>query len=476
MASRTPSLLKITNRGLYCPEGDFYIDPWKPVVRAVITHAHSDHARWGMGSYLCSTESERVMRIRLGSDARIKTVPYGEALSVNGVKLSLHPAGHILGSAQIRVEKDGFVAVVSGDYKTEPDATCTPFELLPCNLFVTESTFGLPIYRWCGEPELSPRSTNGGKGTRGQGRPRSSWATRLERLSVLWPDWIPISGKSFSMGQSTGSRKRLAKPASICRKRKPFTMSTANTLGLDHRLSPSQRGRDALAPPIWRYLRPAPFMSGWMAIRGARRRRAGAEWGFVMSDHVDWPSLMNVISATNAEHVWVTHGYSAVVVRYLQERGLDAKVMEKRAEGDTRMPGSKWQRTLPNERFRPPLCRYRRDRARPRKSSRHGTVLREPRLRRTPHGLLISLSAASQASCHKHEASDFGRLKKRAGIPEWLFFESYDAVGDLAETIAAILPDRDPTEDCMPSSQPSEDSESFDYWVRDVFPPRGHVG
>jgi putative mRNA 3-end processing factor len=144
----------MTARGLHCPAGEFYIDPWKPVERAVITHAHSDHARWGMDRYLCSDESLRVMRVRVGSDARIDTVPFGEKTVINGVTVSLHPAGHILGSAQVRVEKDGFVAVVSGDYKTEPDATCTPFELVPCDLFVTESTFGLPIYRWCGEPEL----------------------------------------------------------------------------------------------------------------------------------------------------------------------------------------------------------------------------------------------------------------------------------------------------------------------------------
>src|SRR3954453_13798603 len=147
-------LLRITDRGLYCEAGDFYIDPWQPVDRAVITHAHGDHARWGSRHYLASHEGRRVLRTRLGAEASIEAIPYGEAVHLNGVRVSLHPAGHILGSAQVRVEHAGEVWVASGDYKVEPDGTCAAFEPVPCHVFISECTFGLPIYRWRPQGEI----------------------------------------------------------------------------------------------------------------------------------------------------------------------------------------------------------------------------------------------------------------------------------------------------------------------------------
>src|SRR5690349_14139746 len=147
-ANATP-LLRMTSHGLFCEAGDFFVDPWQPVDRAVITHAHGDHARWGSRHYLGSREGERVLRTRLGPEARIESLEYGEPVTLgDGVRLSLHPAGHILGSAQVRIERGGEVWVVSGDYKVEPDPTCTPFDPIRCHGFITESTFGLPIYRW----------------------------------------------------------------------------------------------------------------------------------------------------------------------------------------------------------------------------------------------------------------------------------------------------------------------------------------
>src|SRR6185503_8933561 len=146
-------LLRLTERGLYCEAGDFYIDPWLPVPRAVITHAHGDHARWGSERYLGSREGGRVLRTRLGPQAVIRDVEFGETIDLDGVRVSLHPAGHVLGSAQVRVEHRGEIWVVSGDYKTEPDPTCTPFEPVRCHTFITESTFGLPIYRWCAQED-----------------------------------------------------------------------------------------------------------------------------------------------------------------------------------------------------------------------------------------------------------------------------------------------------------------------------------
>src|SRR5215212_2870433 len=141
-------MFRLTDRGLHCPAADIYIDPWLPVDRAVITHAHGDHARWGSQHYLGSREGARVLRTRLGADASIETLDYRETRDINGVSLSLIPAGHILGSAQVRLEHRGEVWVVSGDYKLDPDPTCAPFEPVRCHTLVTESTFGLPIYRW----------------------------------------------------------------------------------------------------------------------------------------------------------------------------------------------------------------------------------------------------------------------------------------------------------------------------------------
>ena len=142
------TLLRTTDRGLYCPPGDFYVDPWGPVDWAVVTHAHGDHVAWGCNTYLTAAEGLRVLEARLENGARVQGVPYGKAIDLRGVRVSLHPAGHILGSAQIRIEYGGEVWVVSGDYKTDPDPTCSPFEPVRCHTFITESTFGLPIYRW----------------------------------------------------------------------------------------------------------------------------------------------------------------------------------------------------------------------------------------------------------------------------------------------------------------------------------------
>ncbi len=322
--SRAPVLLP-TDRGLYCPEGDFHIDPWRPVERAVITHAHSDHARWGMGRYLGSKEGEGVLRRRVGWDAKIDTLEYGESVRINGAKVSLHPAGHILGSAQVRVEVDGEVAVVSGDYKTEPDPTCTPFEPVPCHLFVTESTFGLPIYHWPSPESLKAEMNEWWRANQAAGRASILLGYALGKsqraLAALDPSIGPIVLHGALVGLTQDYRDAgIALPDTL-------------------KVSDMEKGYDwsqavILAPPsahgtTWTRKfgdHSAAFLSGWMAIRGARRRRA-VDRGFVMSDHVDWPSLLGAIGATGAERVWVTHGYVNVVVRYLREQGLDAEVL-----------------------------------------------------------------------------------------------------------------------------------------------------
>lgn len=325
-------LLTVTERGIYCQAGDFYIDPWRPVDRAIVTHAHSDHARWGMERYLCTDEGLLVTRRRLGVEAKIDSVPYGEVLSWNGVKVSLHPAGHILGSAQVRVEHQGQVAVVSGDYKTESDPTCTPFEPIKCHLFVTESTFGLPIYRWPRQEEIYADVNAWWRSNQAQGKASLLLGYALGKsqraLSGLDPGIGPIFLHGAVQGLTEDFRAQGIKlPATkvIGEAEGKFDWSQAMILA-----PPSANG----TPWVRRFGdHSTAFLSGWMAIRGARRRRA-VDRGFVLSDHVDWPSLLGAIKATEAERVWVTHGYSATVVRYLQEQGMEAKVLETEFEGE----------------------------------------------------------------------------------------------------------------------------------------------
>ena len=327
------TLLHLAERGLYCEAGDFYIDPWQPVERAVITHGHGDHARWGSERYLSSREGEAVLRTRLGATQHIRAVDWGEPVDVNGVRVSLHPAGHILGSAQIRVEHRGEVWVASGDYKTEPDPTCTPFELVRCHTFITESTFGLPIYRWTPDREVFADI-------------RAWWRTNRDhgRASVLF-------------GYALGKAQRLLAGLADADVGPVYTHGAVERLNRDYRragvrladtryASEMPRGHDLagsliVAPPsaagsTW--LRrfgnvSTGFASGWMRVRGNRRRRA-LDRGFVLSDHVDWPSLLDAIRATGAECVWVTHGYREPVVRWLREHGLQAQSVVSRWEGE----------------------------------------------------------------------------------------------------------------------------------------------
>lgn len=329
-------LLRITDRGLYCEAGDFYIDPWQPVDRAVITHAHGDHARWGSRHYLASAEGRRVLRTRLGADASIQTVEYGEPLALNSVRVSLHPAGHILGSAQIRVEHGGEVWVVSGDYKTDPDPTCTPFEVVKCHSFITESTFGLPIYRWRPQAEVF-------------GEMREWWRANAEakRASIIYAYALGKAQRVLAglLDTNSGAMGPIYTHGAVERLTRDYRDSGIELPPTQH-ASEMPRGHDfagslIVAPPsaagsTWlrRFGAASPaFASGWMLIRGARRRRA-VDRGFVLSDHVDWPALLATIEATGAERVWVTHGFREPVVRWLLERGIDALSIASHWEGE----------------------------------------------------------------------------------------------------------------------------------------------
>jgi putative mRNA 3-end processing factor len=311
--------------GLYCPPGDFYIDPWRPVARAVVTHAHADHARGGHAHYLAAAPGEGVLRARLGA-VTLQTLAYGEAIDHHGVRLSLHPAGHVLGSAQVRLEHGGRVWVVSGDYLVsgagDDNRTCAPFEPLRCDCFITESTFGLPIYRWRLQREV------------------------FAEIDAWWAANAAAGRPSLLMGYSFGKAQRLLAgvdaaigPVFVhgaveplnCAYREAGVALPATRLLNDVTDKAELARALVVAPPsvagsAWsRRLVDASdaFASGWMQLRGARRRQ-GVDRGFVLSDHADWPGLMRAIAATGCERVIVTHGYEAVMVRWLQQQGLQA--------------------------------------------------------------------------------------------------------------------------------------------------------
>ena len=317
-------MITSTPKGLYCAAGDFYIDPWQPVDRAVITHAHGDHARPGSGAYLAAKCGVPILQVRLGAEARIEGLDYGEPRDMNGVKVSLHPAGHVLGSAQVRIESRGEIWVVTGDYKLDPDPTCDPFETVRCHTLVTESTFGLPIYRW--------------------ERPRAI----VDGIDAWWRANAAAGRASVIFGYAFGKAQRIL--ASVDTSIGPIVVHGAvDVLNEGYRACgvklPETRmvgdkkekfpGALVVAPPS---AQSSPwlkrfgdysdaFASGWMAIRGARRRKA-VDKGFVLSDHADWPSLNRAIEASGAEHVHVTHGYIAPLVQWLGERGIDAHAMK----------------------------------------------------------------------------------------------------------------------------------------------------
>ena len=319
-------LVVLRPEGLYCPPGDFFVDPWRPVARAVVTHAHADHARRGHGAYLASAPSAGVLRARLG-DISLQTLAYGETVCWNGVTLSLHPAGHVLGSAQVRIEHAGRVWVASGDYFTsgvagDTNTTCDAFEPVRCHCFITESTFGLPIYRWRAQAEV------------------------LAEVNAWWRANAAAGRASLLLGYSFGKAQRLIAGVDpsigrivvhgavepLNRAYRDAGVALPETVTLDALRDPADlRQALVVAPPAvlgsaWSRRLGAhgdAFASGWMQLRGARRRQ-GVDRGFVLSDHADWPGLQRAITATGAERVIVTHGYEAVMVRWLQQQGLQA--------------------------------------------------------------------------------------------------------------------------------------------------------
>ena len=317
-------LVVLTPEGLYCPPGDFHIDPWRPVPRAVITHGHGDHARAGMGCYHVVEEGLPILRWRLG-EQQYRVHALGERVRIGNAVVSFHPAGHVLGSTQVRIEADGEVWVASGDYKRDPDPTCLPFEVVPCDVFITESTFGLPIYRW---PAAS-----------GVAAEIEAWRAECEangEAAILY---------CYALGKAQRVLAELAAHTD-----RPAWLHGAIDAGVQvyreagvrmldtRRVADEARGADfagelVIAPPsaagspwIRRFRRAQQgFASGWMRIRGNRRRR-NYDRGFVLSDHADWPALLRTVEQTGARRVIATHGDTDALVRVLNERGIDTGV------------------------------------------------------------------------------------------------------------------------------------------------------
>ncbi len=330
------SLISLTPRGLYCKRGDFYVDPWLPVDRAVVTHAHADHAYRGSKNYLVAAEGERLARIRLDPESTISSQKYKETNEIGGVKVSFHPAGHILGSAQVRVEYKGEVWVISGDYKLTPDATCAPFEPVKCNYFITEATFGLPIYRWPSPTQVFAEIDKWWMRNREEGKASVVFAYSLGKAQRI------LNGVDRSIGPifTHGSVERLTQAYREHGIDLPDTTYVSDVTN-----KKEFAGSLIVAPPsaqmsTW-MKRFGPqstgFASGWMMVRGARRRRA-VDRGFVLSDHADWPELMTAIKSSEADTVYVTHGFSEEVVRWLNETGINAEPLKTKFVGDDAAP------------------------------------------------------------------------------------------------------------------------------------------
>ncbi len=326
------ALIQLTEHGLYCSAGDFYIDPWQPVERAVITHAHADHARRGSRRYLTTRAGEPVLRLRLGSEAAIEAVEYARVVTHHGVRVSLHPAGHILGSAQVRVEHAGEVWAISGDYKLEADPTCTPFEPVRCHTLVTESTFGLPVYRWPAQADVRADIDAWWRANRDAGRASLLFGYALGKAQRLLAGLDPSVGPIYTHGavEKVNEAYRAAGVSLPATRHAAAAGRGTSWAGAIVVAPPSAHGT-----PWERKFGAAStaFASGWMQIRGTRRRRA-VDRGFVLSDHADWPGLLGAVRDTGAEHVWVTHGYSAVLARWLAEQGLDAQPVPTQFEGE----------------------------------------------------------------------------------------------------------------------------------------------
>lgn len=320
-------LVQVTPAGLFCPAGDFYIDPWRAVETVVITHAHSDHARSGSEHYYCAESGLSLLHKRLGKDWDYRPQPYGERFQLRDAMVSLHPAGHILGSSQVRIEVDGQVWVVSGDYKRDPDPTCAPFEVVPCDTFITEATFGLPIYKWVHTQETALAIYHWWQACRAKGYTALLFCYALGKAQRILAELAKLTNEPVYLHGAVDGLTTLYRDAGV-----PMvpTIPVSETGKTD-----ALAGELVLAPPsafrsVWmkRFKNlESGFASGWMRVRAGRRHR-GYDRGFVLSDHADWPQLVQTIRQTGASRILVTHGRTDVLVRYLNDQGIYTQALK----------------------------------------------------------------------------------------------------------------------------------------------------
>ena len=319
--------------GLFCAAGGFHIDPWGPADRAVITHAHGDHARPGARAYLCADQTAPLLRQRFGPAAIIESKPYGEAVTLGGVRISFHPAGHVLGSAQIRLEGSGGVWVVSGDYKRAADPSCVPFEPVACDTFISESTFALPIFRWDPTAVVVADVLAWWEEQRAAGRAALLFCYTLGKAQRLLAELARLTDRPVLIHGAMTPFLDVYRAAGV-------RMLEASPL-VERARGSSCAGELVLAPimargtPWMRRLGPFSdaFASGTMRIRGVRRQR-NVDRGFVLSDHADWPDLLQTVAEVGAPRVLTTHGYPEPLARYLREQGLETGVIRTAWEGE----------------------------------------------------------------------------------------------------------------------------------------------
>jgi putative mRNA 3-end processing factor len=315
-------LIEFSDKGLYCQAGGFYIDPWKPVDKAIITHAHSDHARWGSKYYLCHHDTKPILQLRLGNN-QYQSIGWNEPVYMNGVRITLHPAGHIIGSSQIRVENEGEVWVISGDYKTENDGLSGEFETVKCHTFITESTFGLPIYHWKKQADIFSDIQSWIRKNGEDGKTSILFAYSLGKAQRILLPISEVTEKILVHGAVYNVQEALQNAGWKLPSVQKVTFDTPKEL---------LKGNVVIAPSSaegspW-IKKFAPYSigvcSGWMQVRGAVRRR-NIDAGFVLSDHADWEGLLSAIKATGAQRVYVTHGFQSAFSRYLTEQGIDGR-------------------------------------------------------------------------------------------------------------------------------------------------------
>lgn len=332
------SLIEFKKEGIYCPQADTYIDPWRVVKRAIITHGHSDHARAGSKFYLTHKDNLPVIRHRLGK-IRAEGMEYGENTILNGVKISLHPAGHIFGSSQVRLEYKGEIWVISGDYKLGNDNVSVPFEAVKCHSFITESTFGLPVYHWKPQDEVINQIHSWWRENQAEGLNSVLVAYSLGKAQRLIANLDESIGKIFVHGAVDQINKVLE---DRIQKLKVTRKATTEFDKKVHRGSLVITPSAGLGTPWMRKFEPfsLAMASGWMSLRGARRWRS-ADRGFVISDHADWEQLNTAVKETGAENIYVTHGYTLQFSKWLEDQGLNAQVVQTEFEaGEERLEGS----------------------------------------------------------------------------------------------------------------------------------------